>query len=361
MATLFLIPLIVLALAFGFTPYYSRRNTAFGVLVPEDCYRDMALRRFRRGYLYSNLAAGALAALVCLLPWPPVALPWAFGCAMGFQLLVGYFAFLYYHRRCRLRKESEGWAARATSAVVVDITPESRLLPSGWWLLSFGAIIGLTLLLTVLLYPNAPQQIPQHSDLYGRVDAYLPKSPGAFAPMPIIQLFMAALFAFIYWVVRTAKRQLDPEHPQESRQSQLRFRRAWLVFTLVCGNLTLLLFSLFQLASLGVLSMGLSSALSLGIALAILVYACLLGALLGQGGSRLRAGTPGKYISARDDDRYWKMGWLYYNPEDPALFVEKRFGVGWTSNFARPMTYLFLFGLLALVVLLPLILWLFVG
>jgi len=42
-------------------------------------------------------------------------------------------------------------------------------------------------------------------------------------------------------------------------------------------------------------------------------------------------------------DAGWKAGGiLYYNPGDPALWVEKRMGVGWTLNFARPQSWLFL-------------------
>jgi uncharacterized membrane protein len=39
------------------------------------------------------------------------------------------------------------------------------------------------------------------------------------------------------------------------------------------------------------------------------------------------------------------------NPEDPALLVEKRFGFGWTLNFANPMSWV----LLAAIVGVPLL------
>ncbi|MDY3126835.1 MAG: DUF5808 domain-containing protein, partial [Corynebacterium sp.] len=35
-----------------------------------------------------------------------------------------------------------------------------------------------------------------------------------------------------------------------------------------------------------------------------------------------------------DNDQYFKWGMFYYNPQDPAVVVEKRFGVGMTLNFA---------------------------
>jgi uncharacterized membrane protein len=33
---------------------------------------------------------------------------------------------------------------------------------------------------------------------------------------------------------------------------------------------------------------------------------------------------------------------IYYNPDDPALMVEKRFGIGWTLNFAHRGAWIFM-------------------
>lgn len=45
---------------------------------------------------------------------------------------------------------------------------------------------------------------------------------------------------------------------------------------------------------------------------------------------------------SRDDARYWLAGVIYNNPNDPDLFVPKRFGIGMTVNFGRPLGKLFL-------------------
>jgi uncharacterized membrane protein len=61
----------------------------------------------------------------------------------------------------------------------------------------------------------------------------------------------------------------------------------------------------------------------------------------------------------RDDERYWYAGLFYTNPDDPALFVPKRFGLGWTMNFGHPQAKLVLIGILLLVILPPLLVALF--
>lgn len=54
----------------------------------------------------------------------------------------------------------------------------------------------------------------------------------------------------------------------------------------------------------------------------------------------------------RNDDRYWNAGVFYNNPDDPALFVPKRFGLGWTLNFGHPQSRLVMIGALLLLLLL---------
>jgi uncharacterized membrane protein len=43
-----------------------------------------------------------------------------------------------------------------------------------------------------------------------------------------------------------------------------------------------------------------------------------------------------------DDPSKYKLGLFYWNPDDLRILVPKRFGVGWTLNFARPLTYVIL-------------------
>ncbi len=54
----------------------------------------------------------------------------------------------------------------------------------------------------------------------------------------------------------------------------------------------------------------------------------------------------------RTEDKYWKCGGtFYYNPDDPAIWVEKRMGIGWTTNMARPAAWVILGAFLLLALL----------
>jgi uncharacterized membrane protein len=59
----------------------------------------------------------------------------------------------------------------------------------------------------------------------------------------------------------------------------------------------------------------------------------------------------------REDDRYWLAGGFFYsNPDDPALFVLNRWGIGITPNLAHPLAARVAIGLLVTLALIPIIL-----
>jgi uncharacterized membrane protein len=75
--------------------------------------------------------------------------------------------------------------------------------------------------------------------------------------------------------------------------------------------------------------------------------------------SRTKTSTPADrqptFTIFRDDDRYWSAGFFYNNPDDPALFVPKRFGLGWTLNFGHPQSKWFIITVLVLMLVLLLL------
>jgi len=48
----------------------------------------------------------------------------------------------------------------------------------------------------------------------------------------------------------------------------------------------------------------------------------------------------------------WKLGILYFNKKDKRLFPPKRSYLGWTVNFANPLSVMALFAIVLLVILL---------
>ncbi|MEC0264811.1 DUF5808 domain-containing protein [Paenibacillus anseongense] len=50
------------------------------------------------------------------------------------------------------------------------------------------------------------------------------------------------------------------------------------------------------------------------------------------------------------DRKHYKLGIFYYNPDNKSIFVPKRLGLGWTINFARPISWMIILAIVGFVI-----------
>jgi uncharacterized membrane protein len=73
-----------------------------------------------------------------------------------------------------------------------------------------------------------------------------------------------------------------------------------------------------------------------------------IGVRIGQGGSKLETPVAGMPLAnGLADNTKWKLG-SYFNPSDPSLFVEDRFGLWYAPNWGNPKAAAFFGGGIAL-------------
>jgi len=356
-------------LSFSFTPYITRKTELFGVSIPSDKSGLPDLNRLRASYRNQMLGVGAVllvgsVVLALLGGWEDVWVFWAWIAAIFVYLLLGFILYLPKHRTMKLLKAERGWADEQKPAVVVaDTTPSSKDVISPAWLLLYPLIIAAGIGIIALVWRQVPDPIPLHFNMEGVADNLVAKSPAALIPLLATEVFLAVMLSFVYFIIRFARRQTDAANPRESLAQSKRFRRISSIFLLVLGCIVLIFIIALQILSF----FNSSSPLILLIPIiGLLVVVCAgiwyLMFRVGQGGSRLRTLSHPKAGTINyDDDRYWKLGQFYFNPDDPAIIVEKRFGVGWTSNFARPATWLMIGGFVAFIAALLIIVFLFVA
>ncbi|MBD3922107.1 DUF1648 domain-containing protein [Paenibacillus sp. PR3] len=350
-----LVPFLLVAVALISTPYASLR-TPFGVSVPADERHHPAIRALRKSYALMISAAAVVAALI-------VALLGSTGVVEGTNkqsllgvgatlllMLVGFAIFVWYHRRMLTLKEQEGWQKRMNNRyAAAQLSFHNSPVTYGIvWFIPHLVVIAACAFIAVLSYDSLPDVIPTHFDWDGTVTDWSEKTWGSVLSLNIIQLIMTVIMVFVNWTIRWSRASLDPNKPEQSAQAERKYRRSTSLFILVFSFLLILMMGWVQAISLyerrmeG--SMVIVSMLPLIVAGVWMVWLFRMN----------RERSQFDRIS-RDQDRHWKLGTLYWNPEDPAIFVEKRSGIGWTINFARPSAWLVLFGPIILIALVPLI------
>lgn len=157
-------------------------------------------------------------------------------------------------------------------------------------------------------------------------------------------VLIAVCLTVAHWMILRSKKGSDPAMPAASAWAYGMFARAQSVMLVGMGLLASLLGPVIQLTFLGVLAMT-QALVPIGVVVVVVLVASTAVSLVyGQNGSRLlaRVSADGRGgAMPRDNDRYWKGGIFYVNPDDPALFLPERFGIGWTINLGRPAAWAF--------------------
>jgi uncharacterized membrane protein len=186
--------------------------------------------------------------------------------------------------------------------------------------------------------PVLPPFLAVHFDEYGIADRWLRPSL-TLVMIPVwIQLTLTFVFGAIGCVLlyrtQRARQVVEDEVNRQDRERMLVTAEAisllaaiWVTFQ---GLGAIRLFIMWQRGCCG---MG-------DIYIQALVVAIVLSIVVGiRAAVYLRHPMP---VSRPTSDAHWRFLGLYFNPQDPALFVPLRRGIGWTINFGRPRAIFFL-------------------
>lgn len=341
----------VLMVTHWLLPRLTRPELYFAVTVAPG-FRDGAvgrsiLRRYRRelsAVFAVTLALLAACALTAAFSWDGLVLLLQIGASFG----------VFYRARGLVLP----CAVSPTSVREARFTGRDRRIPGGW----VGACGPFALLAACAGYLWAHwQQIPArlviHWGAQGQPDRWAARSPGrVFFPLLDAAAVIAALTLMVYGIAHWT-RPIYASGPRGVRESR---------FRTIASALLLLLEYVLALQSSWIAIQPILSASQHGppagfaplLVLPLLVAIVSAAALmrLGQGGNRIpvpqRPGSAStETVGDRTEDRFWKLGIIYCNRDDLAVLVEKRFGIGYTVNFARPVAWIIMF----LVLLAPII------
>lgn len=359
------LPVVLIGFLSLLTPMVTPKTVQFGVRVPAERADDPVVAAARRIYRTGVGAVTIVAVLVGLFAGAAGA---AVTAALLAELVGSVAVYLVARSHVADAKREGRWFEGRTQVTVADTTLRTRPERFPWlWALPAVVVTVGTAIVGAIRYPHLPDRLVSHYSAGGHPTSYTAKSFGSAFALVLVQAGITALIVALSLATARAKAHLDAQDPHAAERHR-RFVAAMarcLLVLAAAADLSMFFAALavWKLAgSTGLFPVLLVTPIVLATAGLIVVTV-----RVGQGGSRLRfdaasasasaggAGARGSGTVNRDDDRFWKLGLIYVNREDPALFVQKRFGIGWTVNFARPAAMGMLVAVLALAVAVPLL------
>jgi uncharacterized membrane protein len=352
---LFLLMLVLTAVLSLILPAAARRDIFFGVTVPPNTRSTPEGRRISRLYTVGVVALALLGVGGTLAVWylqPPAAQFVLIVVGAGAMVLLGAVPFLVAYFQAHAlaeRARAQGWRPEQSAAPVAELRPRryGDYIP-WWWELLPLALIGATIAYLAPSYAAAPDPFPTHFDINGNPNAYSPKSIGSYFLIVFVQLFVWALITVLTYLVVRAK-SLPGREESGFKRIVLRF--------------------LFAVKTLAVGFMGLVGAatayaavnatplpewfLFVTIGYIVLIFALIIVVTVRASARSARLQPADASTTDHMDDSHWFLGSIYVNRDDPSIFVERRFGIGWTVNFGSVGGLLTMGALLAVAILLP--------
>lgn len=232
----------------------------------------------------------------------------------------------------------------------------------GWWCYIVAAVsIVVSVAIVAAHWSDLPEVIPTHwgSDL--EPDAWSDKSFTSVYGISILNVVLLLIGVGLSGVVMSAQAKNPTASGELARVRARAHARVTHIALSIIMSMICLGVSLMQVTSVvpafqryDTFSFFLVLGVSLGGSLVAVVYAV---RALGKINDALRSSPAAQGASGSremadmaEKDKHYKWGMFYYNPDDPTVLVEKRFGVGVDFNYATWQGKTFVVVILAILV-----------
>jgi len=327
------------------TPHLTRKTTVFGVSIPEPYVKHPQLQSWK--IRYSQIIGGI--ATVCLLGQIGLYL----SAMQENKVALVSFIFLYvmllfstalylsYHAKIKKLKDQEEWEIQIKKVYVTDLSVRQKdeTLPPLFFILPMMMTFAL-ITFTYMNYDSIPDVFATHWNSVGEVDGWTEKSWLSVISMLLILLTIQISFFIISRGMKSAKIQLSAQAKEASIHRELAQRKYGSWYLAAINFSMTILFVVLHYTTVILKDQTASYFFPLFIVFNVVTLGGLLVLIWKFTKSNERFDEVHTNESAVSDDRYWTWGIFYCNKNDPSLLVQKKFGIGWTVNFANKWCYI---------------------
>ncbi len=326
-----------------YMPALRGADAFFGVRVSQEFFFGEGrsiLRRYRLYLAAIFIGLGASGFITTIMRANPIYALIAY----GLSTLGALTLYVFFHKEAsafRIENQEKRFASSLKTRRLIDYTkiPVEALIA----ILTITPIIAL-----VHFYPDLPQRIPVHWNGAGEPDRWARKSFTSVFFLPVLSVYLQSMFLLFKYDSVGVKMTLPAARAEEFLRYKERALRIsinlfdWtrVVTAFLLGDLALhLLFTTLDqfrfLKSPNNIAMWSGTGALIG-GIAYFIYRLL------AVNNELSAAHGFSSVQRPEEAKHWRGGIYYSNPDDPAFFVEKLDGMGYTMNFAHRRIRLYL-------------------
>jgi len=338
---------MILAISFMFYPFFTKRNIFFGIKIPLKALMNKKILKIKYQFMVLTGITGTMMIVLGII--------YAGSMNLIFVAISIYMGiYLYAHMKTKQLKRISHWQVDEHVEVVIETSFRhmSLVVSKGWYVLYLGILL-ITMVVIQMKFETLPEMLSMQINNFGREVVLLPKGK-VLSYLVGIQLIVMMLMVLIQYIIKHAKQDLSGPDMTVSVEENIRFRQKFSRILYVFGFIISLNLMFSTFFTMGILqNTTLFLVLVLGLLLLLTIYLLASGFKYGQDGNRLNKlmEAPSDAFIDKEDDRYWLLGMIYFNKRDPAIFIGKRVGIGWSVNHARWQAWLLYIGIIGLIII----------
>jgi len=344
---------LIIGIIISIIPYLTEKSVIFGVRVPTDKINSDTVRKMKKIYVSITFI---LTIILTVLTYLLSSYIFVIAFMPLLMVLVEFMVYLPEHYKLESIKKNEHWTFNPGSVTGIFSIEGEKRFP--WFFAIPGVLVIISIFVTGALdYKNIPERFATHYNASGVANAYSTKSIESVFILGFITIIITLSTIIIAYAIARTPLKTDNASPQGTERAII-FQERMVYLTLLTPvfiNSSMLIGSF---GEWGIIKENIFLLLIPEFLLIIFVIA--ISVKTGQLGSNVKiAGNkePGNTIpdnsvsDNKNDDSLWKGGVIYWNKNDPRIMVPKRFGVGYTINFAHPAGKVILVLIIAVLVI----------
>ncbi|MFD3158628.1 DUF5808 domain-containing protein [Haloimpatiens sp. FM7330] len=324
-------------------PYFQNNNIFFGITIPKE-YKNknkFRLKKLQNAYKKMYLFTCGIFSIICIF-----LLYKYYDNALLMVVLLFFLATLihinYYivHKKIKLLKTKQNWSSGKKDLIVIDttISKNQKLILNKKFFWIPILIILLNLIIVLMKYNNIPSTSPTTYTNNGYLYSWTKKSLLTFLLIPFSEIEFTIFLNYIYNLIMESKEILVFSNIDIENKINTLYT-LWSKNLLINSFLINLLFLTTSISNLGFINIKYNNMLIIMITFIIFIYSATLSFYTGKKLHKFKSFITTTNV---DEDIYWLMGYIYYNPNDKRLWVPKRLGIGWTLNIYKPIGKIFI-------------------
>ncbi|MBM7836098.1 DUF1648 domain-containing protein [Clostridium sardiniense] len=309
----------------------GKKNVLIGCIVSDEIRANDKIKQKEKEYININVIISILAILGIVISYFQNSQLIAI-ISMFFSIIGGMVCYGVYNKKIRELKEELGGLKDKKQVVVVSTERNKYSFKRlGYYLLIGIPVLVLNTVFAIKQYSILPDRIPTQFDFSGNITAYSEKNFFLFGGLIFSIVFMIITFIAVDYILQTKKMKIDPTNPEKSRGNNLKYRDIISKLMMCIMLVALITLTIGNLQVLQIIKNSRNAMWIVVILTAIMLIALMYYSIKAF---KIRNDyeTENNNVIQRDDDSKWKFGFIYYNKQDPSIFVEKRVGIGWTIN-----------------------------